>query len=128
MASAIDTSSTTLEQSSWREETGLASTTLTNNLETTTLSCQDEEPALSSQLKSLPRAMLRKKLSFPLKFERNAFCLDFASAGGSATSDCEKTSLKLFRSDLKRKGKVYEKRSIQPSKKFKKKFSSAEKL
>ena len=61
---------------------------MTNN----TRSSIDETMSFTSKLKLLPVATVREKLNFPLKFEKQSFCLDFRSAGGSATSDCEPTS------------------------------------
>lgn len=73
-------------------------------------------------------ATVREKLCFPLKFEKSAFCLDFASAGGSATSDSEPTSLCQYR--LRKRGGASTS-SPNGGKSFatlKKKFSSAEKV
>ena len=42
----------------------------------------------------LPIATISEKLKFPMKFERDAFCLDFSSANSPA-SDCETTGLRL---------------------------------
>ena len=82
-----------------------------------------------SKLKALPVATVREKLSFPRKFERSAFCLDFASASGSATSDSESASLDKFR--IRRcKGTTATSpcRGSKNSTMIKKKFSSAEKV
>ena len=76
---------------------------------------------------------VREKISFPLKFEKRAFCLDFTSMGGtsSATSDCEPTCLRQYRMNSQRIGP---KMSLSASKTanaprlFKKKFNSAEKV
>lgn len=96
------------------------------------MSCNDDSQSFTSKLKQLPVATVREKLSFPLQFEKKNFCLDFASGGGSATtSDCEPTSLKHYRTSLggKTSKQFLLKSAYNPNnKKFKKKFSSAEKL
>lgn len=44
-------------------------------------------------LKLLPVASVREKLEFPVKFDREKFCLEFSSE--SPSSDCEPTSVRL---------------------------------
>ena len=76
------------------------------------------EKTFSKQLSRLPIATVSEKLSFPLKFEKESFCLDFQS-GGSTTSDCEPTSVKQI--------KVQKSRNFAHKLNLKKKFNSAEK-
>lgn len=94
-----------------------------------TRSSLDDTVSFTSKLKLLPVATVREKLNFPLKFEKQSFCLDFRSAGGSATSDCEPTSLRQYRIG-KREGPATASRasSIKAKIALKKKFSSAEKV
>ena len=84
--SSLVDSCETLEKVSDRDH-GLTSTTVTNSQERSSM----ETMSFTSKLKMLPVATVREKLRFPLKFEKSAFCLDFASAGSSATSDSEPT-------------------------------------
>lgn len=103
----------------------LGSTSVTNSQ---TRVSSNDSCSFTSKLKQLPVATVREKLSFPLKFERTAFCLDFASAGGSATSDCEPTSLRQFKlrtiGSPKKTSLGRSKVTVPP----KKKFNSAEKV
>jgi len=69
---------------------------------------------------------VREKLRFPLNFEKKSFCLDFASVGGSSTSDCEPTSLSLYRQSARSKANFSA--SGKQKQALKKKFSSAEKV
>jgi len=78
---------------------------------TTHLSSVDSS---SCNVKKTP--IVREKLRFPLKFDKQIFRLDFASVGGSVTSDGEANSLKKSR------------KRQRPSQAIKKKFSSAEKV
>lgn len=49
----------------------------------------DGLPTFESKLKALPTATINEKLNFPLKFDRESFCLDFSSGPSTGTSDCE---------------------------------------
>lgn len=71
------------------------------------------------------------KLSFPLKFDRSSFCLDF-SQRTSATSDCERTTLREHRGLHKitmRSGKTSSDRpsTMKGPRLIRKRFPSAEK-
>ena len=106
--------------SAGEEGTCMASTSVA----TTHLSSFDDVRSFSSKLKQLPVATVREKLSFPLRFEKQNFCLDFASVGGSATSDNEPKPLS--------KGRMWKNptlsgHDISNQTIKKKKFSSAEK-
>jgi len=48
------------------------------------------------KLRKLPACSITEKLNFPIKFDKDAFCLEFNSAK-STTSDCEPTSSILFK-------------------------------
>ena len=129
-SSEID-SSETHEQTSDRYQGCLASTTITNSHERSSA----DTMSLTSKLiccerQNPPTAAKREKLSFPLKFEKKAFCLDFASASGSNTSDSE---LRSVRQQYKRKrsGPSTTTSSLiahKASGTRKKRFSSAEKI
>ena len=116
----------TLERTSDKLKGGFTSTTVTNSLERSSVGAS----SFKSKLKALPVATVREKLSFPMKFERSAFCLDFASASGSATSDSESASLDKFRIRRCNKGAPTTSpcRGSKNATMIKKKFSSAEKV
>ena len=81
-------------------------------------SMKSGEKTFQARLERLPVATVSEKLRFPLKFEKESFCLDFQS-GGSTTSDCEPTSVKQI--------KVQKTRDLTSKLNLKKKFNSAEK-
>ena len=90
----------------------------------------DQLSVVSKKPLELPFVQLaRERLNFPLKFEKQAFCLDFRSSNGSSTSDCEPTSLRHFRLGIRTGlGNVSPKTTKSQFASLKKKFSSAEKV
>lgn len=129
-SSEIDCSET-LEQTSDRYQEGLASTTITNSHERSSADTMSLTSKLRCSDRQLPPvAAIREKLSFPLKFEKKAFCLDFTSAGGSTTSDSEFQSVR--QQHRRKRGDPTTKTSslsvLKAPGARKKRFSSAEKI